>query len=549
VRVVRRRVFAVVFIVVAAGACGLIWTALPPRALDAAAPDWSGPPVAAGSIHIHTDRSDGSGSVDAVAQAAALAGLQFIVVTDHGDATHIEPPAYRAGVLVIDGVEISTTRGHYAAIGLAPSPYPLGGEAREVAEDVARLGGFGFVTHGDSPKPELRWSDWAVPFDGLEVLNLDTAWRLTTGGRLARAMTTYWLRGPETLGSLIARPGDLLDHWDAAATTRRVVGLASLDAHGGFVPSYRTCFRTLTTRVELDRPLTGDAEADARAIVDSLRTGRHYMALDAFGRSPRFAFTASVDSQRARQGDALPDGSPVRLDVRTAEVEGVRIRLLRDGVAVRTVSGSHLTYVADGGRTAYRAEVFVPASDRAQVPWILSNPIYVGDPNSPAGSGLAPGGGPTLAIRSDSWHTEHEPTSEGAIESAGGGLRFRFRVGRDASHSPFSAIGTAPAVDLRPYDRVTVTATADQPLRLLVMFRARGDDDPPRWARSVYLDRTPRTYTLPLSDLRPVTPHAAAVAPLETVGTLLLVVDSVNTTPGTAGSIEIGTVAFGSPAP
>ena len=45
-------------------------------------------------------------------------------------------------MLIIDGVEISTTRGHYGAVGLTASPYPLGGEAREVAEDVERLGGF-----------------------------------------------------------------------------------------------------------------------------------------------------------------------------------------------------------------------------------------------------------------------------------------------------------------------------------------------------------------------------------------------------------------------
>ena len=44
-----------------------------------------------------------------------------------------------------------------SVIGLPVAPYPLGGEARDVLEDVRRLGGFGIVAHPDSPKEALRW--------------------------------------------------------------------------------------------------------------------------------------------------------------------------------------------------------------------------------------------------------------------------------------------------------------------------------------------------------------------------------------------------------
>src|SRR3984893_5286984 len=82
----------------------------------------------AGILHVHTNRSDGLSAPDEVAAAAARAGLRFIVFTDHGDATRApDPPVYRAGVLCIDGVEISTTAGHYVAIDMPAAPYPLGG--------------------------------------------------------------------------------------------------------------------------------------------------------------------------------------------------------------------------------------------------------------------------------------------------------------------------------------------------------------------------------------------------------------------------------------
>ena len=72
-----------------------------------------------GAIHIHTRRSDGTGTVDDIARAASRAGLNFVILTDHGDGTR-EPdtPAYRSGVLCIDAVEISTASGHVVALGL-----------------------------------------------------------------------------------------------------------------------------------------------------------------------------------------------------------------------------------------------------------------------------------------------------------------------------------------------------------------------------------------------------------------------------------------------
>ena len=37
-----------------------------------------------GAIHVHTRRSDGTGTMETVAEAASAAGLKFVIVTDHG---------------------------------------------------------------------------------------------------------------------------------------------------------------------------------------------------------------------------------------------------------------------------------------------------------------------------------------------------------------------------------------------------------------------------------------------------------------------------------
>ena len=66
-----------------------------------------------GAMHVHTRQSDGGGTPEQVAAAAAKAGLQFVILTDHGDgAREPAPPAYHSGVLVVNAVEISAEGGH-----------------------------------------------------------------------------------------------------------------------------------------------------------------------------------------------------------------------------------------------------------------------------------------------------------------------------------------------------------------------------------------------------------------------------------------------------
>ena len=124
------RVRRIVFLALLAGLGGAWFAALPSRAPSVSPTTTAVTRGVRGAIHVHTSRSDGTGTVDEVAAAAARAGLAFVVFTDHGDATR-EPdaPRYRSGVLCIDAVEISTRDGHLIALGL-PSHHILSGAKR-----------------------------------------------------------------------------------------------------------------------------------------------------------------------------------------------------------------------------------------------------------------------------------------------------------------------------------------------------------------------------------------------------------------------------------
>src|ERR1041385_5571797 len=118
-----------------------IGATLPPRAVQLAVTP--PPELVYGAYHIHSSQSDGTGSVEEIADAAARAGLRFVILTDHGAATRpLEPAQYRHGVLCIDAAEIGTRAGHVVALNLRQrAPYPLAGEASDVIEDIHRLGG------------------------------------------------------------------------------------------------------------------------------------------------------------------------------------------------------------------------------------------------------------------------------------------------------------------------------------------------------------------------------------------------------------------------
>jgi hypothetical protein len=522
-----------------------------------------------GAIHIHSTQSDGTGTVEEIAAAAARAGLRFIVLTDHGDGTR-EPaaPRYRDGVLCIDAVEISADGGHVVALGLPRAPYPLGGEARDVLEDVARLGGFSIAAHPGSRKPELRWADWDLPFDGLEWLNGDSEWRDESPWSLLRVLFTYPARRPEALATLLDRPDDLMARWDVLAHRRRVVAVAAADAHARIgvgdlgepyektaslnAPSYEAVFRTFSVALP-HVVLTGHADADGRAVVDAIRGGRVYSVVDAVGGAAAMSFTATSGEGRAVAGDDLDVAGPVTLRVDVQAPPEARIDLLRDGRRVASGSGASLQHVGSEA-AVYRVEVSLPGSPgQPPVPWIVSNPIYVGLDRQASPSHPRP---PAVAFAAQydngpatGWAVEASDAARGAVDMvpAVGGtqLTFRYALGGTAAASPFAALVMPAGPALRDHDRLMFTARADRPMRLSVQLRAPSREAGERWHRAVFLDSTPREITIYFDDLRPRGATNTPRPVLADVESVLFVVDTVNTALGASGQMWLDAVRYG----
>jgi hypothetical protein len=80
-------------------------------------------------------------------------------------------------------------------------------------------------------------------------------------------------------------------------------------------------------------------------------------------------------------------------------------------------------------------------------------------------------------------------------------------------------------------------------MRVSVQVRAPEGTEGRRWKRSVYLDEAARSVTIRFADMTPVDP-ASGPPPLANLRDLLVVVDTVNTEPGTGGQIWIDDIRY-----
>jgi hypothetical protein len=525
-----------------------------------------------GLLHIHTNRSDGRSAPDEIAAIASRAGLKFLVFTDHGDATRSpDAPAYRSGVLCLDGVEISTNDGHYIAFDMPAAPYPLGGEGRDVVEDVRRLGGFGIAAHPDSPKAQLRWDEWQAPFDAIELLNPDTSWRVLAaqGGwrpkeRLAAAFLAYPLRAREAIASLVQPPA-VVERWVALAARRRVVAIAGTDAHAKLalrnadpgdssmalpIPGYEPSFRAMSIRARLDRPLSGNAAADAATVVRALRNGHLYAAVDGVASPPSFTFTAANANGTVSAGDVLGAAGPVELRVRSNAPAGFRT-LVHDGVRVisSVESTADLTVHGPEGPGVFWAEV-VANTGSPPITWIRSNPVYVRGSSGGAQAATPPatvsGTRPLWSgAPADGWRLEHDAKSAGELTIAGAAanpeLRFQFSLAGGAAVGQFTALVFDLPEGAGDASRLAFTVRSERPMRLSIQVRDHTAD---RWQRSVYLDAATEERVVRFEDLVPVGTTHAPLPAVADIRAILFVVDTTNTRPGTSGRIWIRKAAL-----
>jgi hypothetical protein len=345
---------------------------------------------AAGNLHIHSVYSDGTGLHREIAAAAAVAGLDFVVVTDHNVWVQgVE--GYYDSVLLLVGEEVHDARlspqaNHLLAYGAETELVNDANDPQDLINQVNQRGGLSFLAHpfekGSPISPDLapiHWMNWAVNgYGGIEIWNTMSEFKGLLRGRLSGLFYAHFpslaIKGPFKA---------TLRRWDQLlAEGRKVTALGGADAHANtyhmgplerVVFPYTDLFRWVNTHLLLERRLSGDLETDKGIIYSALRAGKTWVGYDRPASTQGFRFHARSGANMATMGDELVRAAAVTFEVELP-AKG-QVSLIRDGRTVARGRGNRLMFTtAEPG--AYRVEVRQWFRGRRRG-WIYSSPIYV----------------------------------------------------------------------------------------------------------------------------------------------------------------------------
>jgi len=364
-----------------------------------------------GLIHIHSEYSgDAQGSYEELAEAAGGHGLDFMIVTDHNNTRAIADG--RQGIygrtLLLTGVESTRPEGYLLGLGIADYRIARADPTETFLSQVAAEGGFVIMAHARNS----HWP-WKGQIDGrmagIEVI--DFADQIYDASLLAKIMAalSFPINRFYAFVSLYHRPRAVIELWDAVSAQRPFVGIFASDIHQNLkifknrykFPRAKDLMPFALNHLICSRPPSGDFETDRETVLDAIRSGHLFMAVDLLGDSSGFLFSARQESRRGIMGDVLEANEVTLFNVTLPQIESrqkIRVDVYRDGKklcsksALRSGSSasarcSHsleLPLSLDFQSSlpgAYRVEVVVSVPNfwgfGREVTWIYSNPIHL----------------------------------------------------------------------------------------------------------------------------------------------------------------------------
>jgi hypothetical protein len=340
--------------------------------------------------HVHTPYSDGAWYHAQIAEAAAEAGIDLVIVTDHNVWVDGVEGFYE-NVLLLVGEEVHDVQrlpqcNHLLVYGAEAEMAPQDSDSQQLIEAAQEKGGLSFLAHPverSSPLgPQLAaipWDDWEVNgYTGIKLWNYMSEFKALTQTRLAAIFYAFYpdlgIKGPFR---------QALQLWDRLLNEgRRVVVIGGADAHGNrysfgpierIVFPYQYLFGCVNTHILIPGTLTRDLATDKAVIYEALRSGHCFVGYDALGPTRGFRFQARSGSNAVIMGDELKREAALIFQIEVPAPAD--IRLLCDSKVVARSHGQQLQFTTSVPGV-YRVEVYRRHRLR-QKAWIFSNPIYV----------------------------------------------------------------------------------------------------------------------------------------------------------------------------
>lgn len=341
-----------------------------------------------GIIHAHTFLGGHSNAkFDELIKGANDAGIDFVMMTEHWsddyDTSALTLNSKYGRTLFIGGNEIDTADGDRFL--MIPGSSEAASLRRSSTDAVlAKLHAeqrLGLITY-----PE-KYNSWNAAFDGIEVFSLHTSAKAIN--KFTGPFDVIWSGRayPQlTFAQYFRRPDANLARFDEASQKRRVTLFAGTDAHSniGFhlfgddaghkfldfkLDPYAFSFSMARVHILLAK----GTQLTKESAIEAVKLGRFFIGIDGIGDTSGFRFSAG----EANFGDetAAANVQQIRAFVPVTS----RVILFKNGSKIdeRPAAGD-ISFATDGAGV-YRIEVYRDdlGEPFSQMPWIMSNPIYL----------------------------------------------------------------------------------------------------------------------------------------------------------------------------
>ena len=192
-----------------------------------------------GSFHLHSNYSDGTCTFKEIAVSAKKAGLDFVIITDHGTLQPLRDGlnGYLDNILILVGYEINDEKdkNHLIALDLRKE-VPRNITPQEYVNEVRKSGGIGIIAHPNDTGIKMpnfkshEWTEWDIfDYDGIEIWNYMMHW-LSGLSNINKLFRFFF---PNIVVNKPAR--EILTLWDELNKNRKVFGIFATDNHGFIV--------------------------------------------------------------------------------------------------------------------------------------------------------------------------------------------------------------------------------------------------------------------------------------------------------------------------
>ncbi len=344
-----------------------------------------------GIIHVHSSiGGHSSGNFDELIKAANANDLDFVLMTEHYRETHdtaaLTLKGFHGRTLFVGGNEIDTRDGDRFLM-IPGSKDAASFKRVSTAEFIATAKAENRIALVTYPE---KFKSWDTDFDGVEVFSMNTEAKKMNPFVAALDLVWSFQLYPElTIVNGFRRPDENLRQFDIAAANRKTTLFLGTDAHSNIglhllgddtghklmkvkIDPYETIFRIARTHVliEKGRPI------NTENLISAIRRGRLFTGFDVIGDTTGFSFSSFSRSQKNVMGDEVEfEHAPSLLVVSPSKA---RIVVLKDGEKFHEEFGRETTAKPDAPGV-YRVEIYLDqlGSPFDNLPWIISNPIYV----------------------------------------------------------------------------------------------------------------------------------------------------------------------------